>query len=408
VTNPRDPEHVPYAAVNEFWHARHLFDASYRDGGCPNNDALYSLAWVDLRDGPVILSHPDMGDRYFTFELASFTSDNFSYVGQRATGSGAGDFAIRGPGWDGELPAHVRATRLSLTAWIMVLGRTLVGGPDDLPAAHALQDQYRITSLTRWGKDPATIPERRDVYAPTPAAENPLGPWMTLNAMLAENPPPTHHGVLLKQFARIGIGPGLDVEAQPPSVKQGLTRAAAVGTALLHQQFRSGDWATLVNGWRYPPAEEGRFNDDFLRRAADQSLAGIAANDPAEAVYLVTFDDADGATLVAGARYELHFAADELPPVKAFWSLTAYGSDMNLIPNPANRFAIGDRTPGLRRDPDGGLTIHLQPAPPGATGEPNWLPTSAEQPWFLILRLYHPHPEVIAAQWKCPGIRKIA
>jgi hypothetical protein len=110
-------------------------------------------------------------------------------------------------------------------------------------------------------------------------------------------------------------------------VKEGLVRAAITGMALLKQQFVSGDWATVVNGWRYPPAEEGRFGDDFLRRAADQALAGIAANDPQEAVYLLNFQDGDGAKLTPHGRYELHFDADELPPVEAFWSLTAYTAD---------------------------------------------------------------------------------
>ena len=243
---------------------------------------------------------------------------------------------------------------------------------------HALQAQYRLTPLSLWGKPGAQVPERRDVYAPGPGGQDPLGPWKTLNAMLAENPPPPHHAVVLGQFARIGIGPGLDVEAQPEAVKQGLTRAAMTGMGLLQQQFLSGDWATLVNGWRYPPAAEGRFGDDFLQRAADQSLAGITANDPAEAVYLVNFDDAHGAKLSPQGRYELRFGAGELPPVDSFWSLAAYTEqDMNLIRNPAHRYSVGDRTPGLVRDPDGGLTIYLQPGSPGTEREPNWLPTSA-------------------------------
>ena len=225
--------------------------------------------------------------------------------------------------------------------------------------------------------------------------------------MLAENPPPEHHAVVLGQFARIGIGPGLDVEAQPDVVKQGLTRAAMTGMGLLRQQFLSGEWATVVNGWRYPPPDMGHFGDDFLQRAADQSMAGITANDPAESVYLVNFTDAEGSPLAPGGRYELHFAAGSLPPVDAFWSLAAYTTkDMNLIPNAADRYSVGDRTPGLRWDHDGGLTIRLQPEPPGGDGTPNWLPTSATDPWFAILRMYRPHPEVIAAAWKCPGITK--
>jgi hypothetical protein len=226
--------------------------------------------------------------------------------------------------------------------------------------------------------------------------------------MLVENPPPAHHSLLIDQFAQIGIGPGLDVDAQPDVVKLGLTRAAAIGMRLLRQQFLSGDWATIVNGWRYPPQQEGRLGDDFLRRAADQSLAGIAANDPAEAVYLVNFDDATGQKLAPDGRYELHFSADALPPVDAFWSLAAYtAGDLNLIPNSASRYSVGDRTAGLRHDPDGGLTIYLQPDSPEPSKEPNWLPTSASHDWFVILRLYRPHPKVIEATWKCPGISRV-
>ena len=150
----------------------------------------------------------------------------------------------------------MQATRPAPTPWVLLLGRTLVDGEADLENVHALQAQYRLTPLSLWGKPGAGVPERRDVYAPAEAAQDPLGPWKTLNAMLAE--PRAHHAVVLGQFARIGVGPGLDVDAQPEAVRQGLARAAMTGMALLQQQFLSGDWATLVNGWRYPPAAEGR------------------------------------------------------------------------------------------------------------------------------------------------------
>nr|BFD81786.1 hypothetical protein StreXyl84_11870 [Streptomyces sp. Xyl84] len=407
VTQPRNPATVPYAPVNHFWHAERLLDATYRDGGCPNNDTLYSAAWVYLGSEPVILSHPDMSDRYFTFELVGITSDNFDYVGQRTTGSGAGSFALLGPGWKGKLPAGVRRVKEAPSPWVLVLGRTLVGGPDDVPRVRALQEQYRLLPLSLYGKPDAEVPENRDVLTPTPAAEDPLGPWKTLNAMLAENPPPSHHDVLLQQFAQIGVGPGLDVEAQPDVIRQSLIRAAAVGTSMLRQQTLSGDWAHLVNGWRYPPPQMGRFGDDFLKRAADQSLLGVAANDPAEAVYLLNFEDAEGNKLVSGGRYRLRFAMDALPPVDAFWSLTAYGEDMNLIPNPAGRYSVGDRSTGLQWDGDGGLTIHLQDEPPGQGMEANWLPTAKDGTWFVALRMYRPRPEAIDATWECPPLARV-
>lgn len=184
-------------------------------------------------------------------------------------------------------------------------------------------------------------------------------------------------------------------------------RAAAVGGPMLEQQIFSGDWAHFVNGWRYPPPQMGRFGDDFLKRAADQSLIGITANDPAEAVYLVNFEDAEGNKLTGGGRYELHFDEDHLPPVDAFWSVTVYGEDMNLVPNKADCYSIGDRTPGLTIDSDGGLTLHLQSEPPGGSKDANWLPIPKTGTWFPVLRMYRPHTEVIDARWECPPLTSI-
>ena len=101
--------YTPYAPVNAFTHSTGLTDASYKDGGSPNNDIFYSIAWVDVSEEPVILSHPDINDRYFTFEMASMDSDNFAYVGLRKTGSKAGHFAIVGPNWQGDLPQGVQS-----------------------------------------------------------------------------------------------------------------------------------------------------------------------------------------------------------------------------------------------------------------------------------------------------------
>jgi hypothetical protein len=222
---------------------------------------------------------------------------------------------------------------------------------------------------------------------------------------LGREPPPKDHALLLQQFATIGIGPGLGVEAQPEVVKKNLVRAAGAGMQLLKQQFLSGEWATVVNGWRYPPPNEGRAGNDFLLRAADQSLAGIVANDPPEAVYLVNMDDADGNKFAGDGRYELRFEHDTLPPVDAFWSLTMYKADMNLVPNPADRYSIGDRTAGLRKDRDGGLTISIQAHPPGEETASNWLPCPPQGTWFVILRMYRLRPEVIDAKWACPPIK---
>ena len=109
-TQPRNPENVPYGPLNDFWHCRKLGDATYRDGGSPNQDTLYSTAWLDLRKEPIILSYPDMGDRFFTFEMGDMSSDNFAVVGQRPNGNKARKFAIVGPGVEGHASARRRRT----------------------------------------------------------------------------------------------------------------------------------------------------------------------------------------------------------------------------------------------------------------------------------------------------------
>ncbi len=407
---PQDPNRVPYAPVNKFWQEAQLTDATYRDGGCPNNDTAYSVAWVDLTKGPVILTIPEIDpDRYWTMELTDFMSNTYSYVGRRV-GSKAGHYALIPPGWEGELPEGVTRTAPdSPTPWVLILGRIVVNGEEDLPAVRAIQAGVKLTPLSHWGRSEDQIPDRRDVYKPALSivgSDDPLGPWKVLNYTLAENPPPPHHELLLKQFAQIGIGPGQDVEQQPEVVKQALQRAAAKGMLLLRQQFMSGEWAIVCNGWRYPGPNMGRFGDDFLRRAADQSLVGVTAHWPEEAVYLFTTVDDRNEPLTGSHKYQLTFPKGLTPPVDAFWSLTVYGTDYNFVPNEINRYSIGDRTKGVKQNLDGSTTFYFQNDSPGPDKESNWLPTGLAS-WFPVLRLYNPHPEVVNATWECPPMKRM-
>ena len=407
VTQPAQSEMTPYAALNHFWHAKALADATYRDGGSPNNDTMYSIAWVDVREESVVLSHPDMGERYYTFELASLDSDNFAYVGTRTTGSPAGHYAIVGPGWKGSLPPGVNALAPSRTPSVLILGRTLVDGPQDVANVRALQAHYQLTPLSLWGQPGAQVPEDRHVWQPFNPKTDPLAAWKTMNRAMTEEPPEARHAALLKLFATIGVGPNQQVERLDEASQRGLARAAEEGPKLLAAVITQGGSSKWVNGWLYPPPIMGRagLHDDFLTRAAIQCLGGIIANDPEEAVYLNVQTDGQGQPLTGDKRYRLHFAPDGLPKVNAFWSLTLYGKDNNLVANPLNRYSIGDRTPGLRRDPDGGLTLSVQSDPPGAEQASNWLP-APKAPFYLILRTYLPAREIVEQTWQPPALQE--
>jgi len=406
VTQPRNPELVPFAPLNRFWHARKLADARYRDGGSPNNDTLYSTAWLDVGPVPINLSHPDMGDRYFTFEIASMSSDNFAYVGKRTTGGRSGSFAIVGPHWAGKLPDDVHRLD-SPTNSVLILGRTLVEGLDDVPNVHALQEQYSLTPLSLRGKPCATSGEA-SAWEPFDPKQDPLAEWQTLNKAMGEDRPIDQHAALLKQFATIGVGPGLDVSAMEEGTKRGLARAAVDGRRLVTQILEAGGSSKRVNGWSYPPPSFGRagLHDDFTTRAAIQCLGGIISNDPEEVVYMNTFTDGTGERLSGRNRYVVHFKGGELPEVHAFWSMSMYDMTQNLVENPIERYSIGNRTKDLSMDADGGLRIVIQNARPAENEVVNWLP-SPEGEFSLILRAYMPAAPIVSQTWRPPAVEKV-
>ena len=389
--------------ANRFQHVRRLENADKINGGAPNNDALYSRAWLWVGDEPVILTVPEIRDRYYTMELVDFMGDNFDYVGVRTTGAGAGNYAITGPHWHGTLPPGVKALHASSTPWAFVMGRTAVRDAADLPAVMAIQDQYRLTPLSQWGKPEASAPPQAPIWQPLDRKSDPLADWKNINRALAEVPPDPRDSELMHGFSHIGIGAGRDIEKLDPSTLRGLARAAADGFRIVNQAFASGYAQTQVNGWNYPPPAIGRptATRDWLLRAV-QMQAGFVANDPAEAMYLNVSLDSKGQPLTGESRYEVRFAPGGLPKVGAFWSVTLYNPRFNLVANPIDRYSLGDRSP-LRYNNDGSLTFYLQQQNPGPDKENNWIPSPAGR-FLLILRAYLPGADLLAQTWKPPAI----
>ncbi len=158
-----------------------------------------------------------------------------------------------------------------------------------------------------------------------------------------------------------------------------------------------------INGWTVN-FSYGRYGADLLLRAATAQF-GMGANQAEESVYFSARADADGRALDGRSAYVLHFDKGALPPVGAFWSLSAVSaSDLLFVANPIGRYAIGDRTKGLTPNPDGSLDIRLQHDEP-EEGVANWLPVPAEG-FVLMLRAYEPKPEILLRKWAPPAIRR--
>jgi hypothetical protein len=207
-------------------------------------------------------------------------------------------------------------------------------------------------------------------------------------------------------FGQIGVGPDrtFKADALDPATRKGLLRAVAAGRQIIAPTPPPG--TTLAGGWRLPRRDIGHYGDDYLFRAviAARALAALSAD---EAVYLTTSTDAEGKPLNGAHRYVLHFDKGQEPPAEAFWSLTMYRLPERLfVANPLLRYAVGDRSAGLRRGADGSLDIYLQHDWPGEEREANWLPAPRGD-FQLALRLYVPKKGLYDGTWQPPAVKRV-
>jgi hypothetical protein len=180
-----------------------------------------------------------------------------------------------------------------------------------------------------------------------------------------------------------------------------------IGRWLADQKIKQALQAKNNDGtWRTPPLNLGQYQTDYNTRAV-VAMVGLGANLPEDAIYPNTASDQQGRALNGKHKYRIHFDAKQLPPVKAFWSITAYGANEFLIDNPLQRFALGDRD-DLRYNSDGSLDIWIQAeAPANADMKNNWLPVKANAPFLLNARLYWPKEDALNLTWQMPPVERL-
>ncbi|MGW6004524.1 DUF1254 domain-containing protein [Oerskovia enterophila] len=402
---------VPGAPFNTFGHARELAGPADTFVSI-NNDTVYSMAQVDLGDGPVVLSVPDTGGRYYVLQLVDAWTNNFAYVGKRATGTGPGTFLLVPPGWDEPTDGTSTVIRFP-TRIASIVGRWAVDGPDDLPAVHALQDATTLTPVNRSLVPPEGLPE----VAST--GDGALDFWERYRVWSQAFAPAPRDAGLQASFEPLGLTGTTPVSALDDDVRARLVEGHAQGEAALEKILHSGN-SPHVNGWQVT-LHVFDYNLDFfevgtldepgwkltdpevrIAERAGAALGGLWGNHGYEAAYVMTYVDADGQQLDGAHSYTLRLSPT--PPVDAFWSLTMYDvPSFFLVDNPIDRYSIGDRTPGLVTDPDGAVTIVLSHERPTDTS--NWLPAPAG-PFRPILRMYSPSPEVLDGTYEVPAVHR--
>ncbi|MEU1803547.1 DUF1214 domain-containing protein [Streptomyces sp. NPDC019937] len=384
------------APVNTFGHQRRLSDPTLTVGVAPNVDTLYSVAWLDVRHNEFELRLPDFGDRYASFQVALPDTTSPIVISRGTPGEPLPTVKI-GKGM-ARLEADGGEVRLR-TNWryVMIVGRILVDGANklDLAAAHQLQDALTLRS-TPYGVPPEPAARDVELAGTTRQAEieDPATFALALAQVLDDADPDAITDELCRDINRSRIQgiAGLST-ASTSAIADGL----AQGCDDIERHVRS--FGRSANGWAINDVGTD-FGDNRLLRAA-VAHSQIFINPVSEALYPVCEVDAAGKPLDGeGCAYEITFAAGSLPPVQAFWSLTMYHAKGLLVDNEINRYAIGDRTPGLRFGDDGSLVIRLQHSRP--PDDANWLPAPSG-PFRLMLRLYRP----TTTAWDPPAVVRV-
>ena len=378
----------------------------------PNNDTFYSGVWFDLSGQPQILEVPAITDgRYYSFQIIDMYTHNIDYVGTRKTGFDTGKYMFVGPNWNGETPEGINKVILSEGNYLLALARTQVFGPDDVENAQAVMTDYKVLSLNEYlgNVSAAVIPSNPDFppYNPQKVADANFISYF--NALMTMGPVHSDEKAIFERFAKIGIEPGkqFNPENVDPEILEAINEGVKSGMEKIKEEStklgqRKNGWQLISGSFGTREAMKGK----YLRRAA-AAYFGLWGNDLEEAFYPETTFDADGDELDCSKHdYILHFEANELPPSKAFWSLTMYKlPEQLLIENEINRYIIGSATEGMKYNDDGSLDIYIQKENPGKDKVSNWLPAN-DGLFSLQSRIYWPDPKALDPLYSPPAVQK--
>ncbi len=374
--------------VNRLAHRRTL--NSWRDRAitAPNNDTLYSASWLDVTKGPLTITIPAMGKRYISVHMLNMYTDTDAVLSQRTIGENGATFTIVGPGQSATSKSTIQMT--TPHGWMIV--RVLVDGEPDMAAAHAVQDKIILSG-------PKIAPSRAYADRNAKAADY----FAAVADLMASDPPRAADRPFLGWTKSLGAeGLKTLLPEQWIEVEKGVAQARALVTSYAAK-------AAYIEGWSYPNARLGLFGQEYALRAI-VALIGIGALVPQEAMYMNAASPDGTGEYTGDGVYRLSLPKD--PPVDAFWSLTMYEIDDQkqkfLTQNPINRYSIGDRTPGIKRNTDGSLDLWISRTDPGGDRTSNWLPAPATGPYSMTLRAYLPGEALRDGHYRLPAVTKVA
>ena len=378
-----------------------------RGGAGPNSDTPYFGSLLDLSEGPIVLSAPNFGKRYYSFHFINFFNQNVFYIGYHFGDTTADNYLLIGPGWKGKVPVGLKPIRFKDNR-LNLFGRVLVEDDSlDLKKVIALQHQASLTPLSKWPAEQVSY--AGDEHPEFPTYYAPIDSFFTnLNHALRLSPPPVQDKVILTKLKLLGVGTNKGfIWGNYDKASQLRVHASLIQTdSLLDAEAASGD-VDFGNGWQRTNPLIGKWGTDYWDEALYIKHGFYAGNTETENFYIIPKSREGHGFFKGNHKYLIHFAKGTLPPLQpyGFGSMTAYEiPGYFLLPNPIHRPAIRDRSKNLKYNSDGSLDIYLQADSPGPDKESNWLPITKKES-TVTFRVYLPKESLLKNAYKLPPIQ---
>jgi len=395
---------------NTMLHKRTLANPSMDSVVKPNVDTLYSGLWFDVTGNNVLtLGVPDTDERFYLWQFMDMWSNTFHSLGSRTTGTTAQTFHLVGPDYSGELTG--RSTTITApTRSGFAITRILCNGAAEYRKVWALQKGFTasysgghtVSLLNTAPLPPPEFVDEMDTEAFWKKA---------IDLVVAGNIPREYDEQMISKLEQLGVFPVGAIPTNPfnwndlPEQKQTILKEGATAAKQVLKNMPDPTAPSSVSGWSRSVESVGNFGTEYGLRAYF-ALTALGVNLPEDAFYPQISHGSDSNPLNSANDYTITF--DQLPPVNAFWSLTAYGVDNYLIPNEPEVYALGDRS-GLV-EVDGKTTIYLSSNAPDDDKLANWLPTpevNGAEDFSLTMRLYSPEPQVLDGTWTPPVVQLV-
>jgi hypothetical protein len=403
-TKPNAVDPTPHG-INVWGHAQALLTPAVRFIETPNTETLYSSAILDLRDGPIVIVHPDLGDRYYRTCLWELHGDTHS-ISQKKDGGKPSPYVVVNRGWKGDLPKGVKTIWVH-SRYVCVAPHIAVYGPKDLPNVIALQGGLKLIALKDWGKSNKVM-ERgqpmRPLRRPNTATPAELLFFEELCETLKDLTLRENELAFARQTERIGItlDKGFQFEKLDALTVAGLKRAVLDAQSVLEHKARALTQQQPGGTWMMS-YDLANLDNWLFRAAVGWKL--VWGDLSSEVLFPMLYVDASGQPLSGQRRYTLQFPAGRLPPAR-YWRISMYDLDGFFVDNQIRRYGIGNMAEKLEPNSDGSLTIYIQNQSPGKAKEVNWLP-SPKEGFFLMLRIYQPEEKVYSGKYIVPPLREV-